>query len=152
MRLSIASLLCGAVMFAALSSAPASASPTAAASASAELGTAVSAEQVQYYYYERPRRYYAGPRYYEGPRYYGRPGYVYRERYRRRDDGVAAGLAAGAIGALAIGGLAASGAFDAPAAAPMAPPRRQWCADRYRSYNPADGTFIDRNGRVRYCG
>ena len=145
MRFLTISLLSGLVMSAALSAAPASATPLAAASAASEGGASMTAEQVQYYRY--------GPQpYYVERRYYSRPAYGYRERYRRRDDGLAAGLAAGAIGALAIGGLAASGAFDAPAAAPMAPPRRQWCADRYRSYNPADGTFIDRNGRVRYCG
>jgi hypothetical protein len=102
------------------------------------------AEQVQYYY-SGPRRYYGGPR------YYGRPGYGYRRGWR--GDGVAAGVAAGAIGALAIGGLAASGAFDPqPRYAPMAPGRKQWCADRYRSYNPEDGTFVGRDGRVRFCG
>jgi hypothetical protein len=100
--------------------------------------------QVQYYY-SGPRRYYGGPR------YYGRPGYGYRRGYR--GDGIAAGVAAGAIGALAIGGLAASGAFDPqPRLAPIAPARRQWCADRYHSYNPEDGTFVGRDGRVRYCG
>jgi hypothetical protein len=100
--------------------------------------------QVQYYY-GGPRRHYRG-----GPRYAYRGGY-YRRGYR--GDGVAAGLAAGAIGALAIGGLAASGAFEpAPRYAPMAPARKQWCADRYRSYNPEDGTFVGRDGRVRFCG
>jgi hypothetical protein len=100
--------------------------------------------QVQYYY-RGPRRYYGG-----GPRYAYRGGY-YRRGYR--GDGVAAGVAAGAIGALAIGGLAASGAFDpGPRYAPMAPSRKQWCADRYRSYNPEDGTFVGRDGRVRFCG
>lgn len=99
-------------------------------------------EQVQYYYYGPPRRAYA-------PGYYYHGGYYYRRGWR--GDGVAAGIAAGALGALAIGGLAASGAF-APAPAPIAPARRQWCMDRFRSYNPVDGTYVDRNGRVRFCG
>ncbi len=104
--------------------------------------------QVQYYYHGRPHH-----PYYGGPGYYGRPAYGYGPRYYRHGYGgdVAAGVAAGAIGALALGGLAASGAFDPPAA-PMAPGRRQWCADRYRSYDPANGTFIGRDGRVRFCG
>jgi hypothetical protein len=99
-------------------------------------------EQVQYYYYGAPRRYYA-------PGYYRHGGHYYRRGWR--GDGVAAGVAAGAVGALALGALA-SGAFSEPAYAPIAPPRRQWCMDRFRSYNPATGTYIDSKGRTRYCG
>jgi hypothetical protein len=98
--------------------------------------------QVQYYYY-------GPPRYRPAPGYYHHGGYYYRRGWYA--DDVATGLAAGALGALAIGGLAVSGALGA-APAPMAPPRRQWCMDRFRSYNPVDGTYIDKRGRVRFCG
>ncbi len=145
-------LLTGAAAALCLSGAMAQALPLASGASSvleqARTVAMLPVEQVQYYY--------GGPGYYAGPRYYGRPAYgsgpgYYRRGYR--GDGIAAGVAAGAIGALAIGGLAASGAFDPPVrAAPMAPGRRQWCADRYRSYNPEDGTFIGRDGRVRFCG
>jgi hypothetical protein len=110
--------------------------------AAAALPPTALTEPVQYYYY-------GPPRYYHSPGYYRHNGYYYRRGWR--GDGVAAGVAAGAIGALAIGGLAASGAFD-PAPAPIAPPRRQWCMDRFRSYNPVDGTYIDNRGRTRFCG
>ncbi len=143
-------LMTGAIAGLGLSFAPAQALPHGAGafaiSEQARSLTELQVEQVQYY----------GRRGYGGPRYYGRPAYGYGPGYYRRGyrgDGIAAGVAAGAIGALAIGGLAASGAFDPPVrAAPMAPGRRQWCADRYRSYNPEDGTFIGRDGRARYCG
>ena len=134
-----ASLCFAGAVFAAAPVAAASALSAGASALTAAAGPSV--EQVQYYY--APRRVYVPHRRY----YHG--GYGYRRGYR--GDGIAVGLAAGAIGALAIGGLAASGAFD-PAPAAIAPPRRQWCADRYRSYNPADGTFIDSRGRTRFCG
>lgn len=138
MRMTIAHTVLGAGFGLALAASAAQAMPAGAGAAAMETATPVLVEQVQYYY--GPRRYYGGPRY-------------YGHRRGWRGDGVAAGVAAGAIGALAIGGLAASGAFDAPPAyAPMAPGRKQWCADRYRSYNPEDGTFVGRDGRVRYCG
>lgn len=120
--------------------------------AAAEVSTGASLiEQVQF----RPRR--VGV--VRGPRVVGvRPGYrgVYRGGYRGGYYGYRRGyrgdaVAAGALGVLAIGGLAAAAAAAQPQPV-MAPPRRQWCMDRYRSYNPADGTYIDRNGRVRYCG
>jgi hypothetical protein len=142
MRMTFTHSILGAAFALALAASGAAAAPAGAGASEMErASTPGLTEQVQYYY--GPRRYYGGPRYY-GRGYYGR-GY--------RGDGVAAGVAAGALGALAIGGLAASGAFDAPPAyAPMAPGRKQWCADRYRSYNPEDGTFVGRDGRVRYCG
>jgi hypothetical protein len=142
MRLKIATGL-SALAFAAAFSVAATASPLGSGSfAAAPVAATTDIEQVQYYYY-------GPPRYYAGPGYYRHNGYYYRRGWR--GNGVAAGVAAGAIGALAIGGLAASGAFD-PAPPPIAPPRRQWCMDRFRSYNPADGTYVDNRGRVRYCG
>jgi hypothetical protein len=29
--------------------------------------------------------------------------------------------------------------------------RHQWCAQRYRSYDPVSGTFVDKRGRIRQC-
>lgn len=29
--------------------------------------------------------------------------------------------------------------------------RHQWCAERYRSYDPVSGTFVDKRGRIRQC-
>lgn len=148
MRMTLPHSLLVALGALAFASTAATALPAAAGAASVQaLAHHQQPVQVQYYYHGGPRRYYYGG----GPRYGYRGGYYYRRGYR--GDGVAAGLAAGAIGALAIGGLAASGAFDpGPRYAPLAPGRRQWCADRYRSYNPEDGTFVGRDGRVRFCG
>ncbi len=145
MRMTLSHSILAALGALALASTTASALPAVAGAAPMQvLAQDQQPVQVQYYY-RGPRRVYGG-----GPRYAYRGGY-YRRGYR--GDGVAAGLAAGAIGALAIGGLAASGAFDpGPRYAPMAPGRKQWCADRYRSYNPEDGTFVGRDGRVRFCG
>lgn len=152
MRMTIRNTLLGALGAFALATTAASAMPLASGTAATQpLAQADQTLHVQYYY-AGPRRVYAGPRrVYVGPRYGYRGGGYYRRGYR--GDGVAAGLAAGAIGALAIGGLAASGAFDpGPRYAPMAPGRKQWCADRYRSYDPVDGTFVGNDGRVRFCG
>jgi BA14K-like protein len=30
--------------------------------------------------------------------------------------------------------------------------RKHWCASRFRSYDWGSGTYVDRYGRVRYCG
>jgi len=160
MRTTIVGWMCGATLGLGLAITQAQAAPMVTA-----LGSMAEPEPlletVQYYEYgprrsygPPPRAYYGSPPRAYGPRYGYGPRPVYRDRsWRRRDDGLAAGLAAGAIGALAIGGLAASGAFDPqPRYAPIAPERRQWCAQRYRSYNPADGTFVGNDGRRRFCG
>lgn len=134
-------------------SAGASASPMGAAAQAGAVPMMIEAMPVQYFGHA-PRHRQVAPVYrrHVGPGYRPHGGYYYHPHRRGwRGDGVAAGVAAGALGALAIGGLAASGAFD-PAPAPIAPARRQWCMDRYRSYNPVDGTFIDNRGRVRFCG
>jgi hypothetical protein len=145
MRVTSTLSVLGAVFGLALAASGAQAMPVGAGAFAMDKAAATGlTEQVQYYYYGPPRRY-------AGPGYYYNRGYYYQRGWR--GDGVAAGVAAGALGALAIGGLAASGAFDPqPRMAPMAPGRKQWCADRYRSYNPEDGTFVGRDGRVRFCG
>ena len=143
----------GAVGMAIGLSSGASASPIGAAAQAGGIQVRIDATPVQYLGHP-PRYRHMGPvhRRHVAPGYRPHGGYYYHPHRRGwRGDGVAAGVAAGALGALAIGGLAASGAFD-PAPAPIAPARRQWCMDRYRSYNPVDGTFIDNRGRVRFCG
>ncbi|WP_112663563.1 BA14K family protein [Microvirga flavescens] len=94
----------------------------------------------QYYY---RRGYYYGP--YYGPRY-----------YRRYDDGSAA-LAAGAAGLAAgalIGGAIASQPSQSALPAPpgtVSPSVAAYCARKYRSYDPATGTYLATNGMRYVC-
>jgi hypothetical protein len=89
---------------------------------------------------------------------YYRRGYrpYYRERYYRRDNGsaVAAGVAGLAAGAL-IAGAIASQAQAQPAAPPppgtVDPQVAAYCARKYRSYDPATGTFLASNGMRYVC-
>ena len=94
-------------------------------------------------------------RYGYGRGYYGRG---YRRGYG--GGGAAAGIAGLAAGAL-IAGAIASQAAPAPAygygpGAPVGnvyghdPQAVQYCASRYRSYDPASGTFLASDG-VRYA-
>lgn len=139
--------LAAALIGGALIAAPASAAPLTATSGSA-LALADSGkglvETVQY------RRYGYGPRYYGyGPRYGYRGGY-----YGGNRGAVGAGIAAGAIGALAAGAIAAQarpvypaspvyGVEDVDAVA--------YCSRRFRSYDPETGTYIAKGGVVRAC-
>lgn len=105
-------------------------------------------------YYGRPGRVYGRP--YYGRPYYGRPYYGGRYYGRRYDDGAAA--AAGVIGGLALGALAA-GALAQPAPAPVyggelaigSPAWYEYCTRRYRSFDPASGTFMGYDGVRRPC-
>lgn len=85
-------------------------------------------ENVQYY-----RHYGYGPGYGYGPRY-----------YRRGPDAgaVIGGLAAGAI----IGGAIAASQANAAAQQNAA-----YCARRYRSYDPASGTYLNNDGNRYPC-
>lgn len=83
-------------------------------------------EQVQY------RRYYGGRRHYGYRRGYG--------------GGAAAGVAAGVLGALAVGAIAAEASRPKPPVVNYEP-----ACMRTRSYDPASETFVDRRGRVRSC-
>ncbi|WP_243369101.1 BA14K family protein [Microvirga solisilvae] len=101
----------------------------------------VKSDYVQY------RRYYyrGGPRYVER-RYYGRP---YRYGYRRYDRGDA--LAAGALG-LATGAIIGGAIANSQAqAAPVYGGNASYCAQRYRSYDPASGTYLGYDGRRHPC-
>jgi hypothetical protein len=90
---------------------------------------------------------------------YYRRGYrpYYRDRYYyRRDNGaaVAAGVAGLAAGAL-IAGAIANQAQAQPAAPPppgtVDPQMAAYCARKYRSYDPATGTFLATNGLRYVC-
>jgi hypothetical protein len=91
------------------------------------------------------RRYYPSRRYVER-RYYGRPYYGRRYGYYRRDRGNA--LAAGALG-LATGAII-GGAIAQSQAAP-AYGGNAYCAQRYRSYDPASGTYLGYDGLRHPC-
>lgn len=108
-------------------------------------------------------RYYGGgPRYYGGSRYYGGPRYGYGHRGYRRNNGGAA--IAGAIVGLGVGAAIASAAqpryveraprYYAAPAYRAEPWTREWyryCAQRYRSFDPASGTFQPYNGPRQLC-
>jgi hypothetical protein len=88
--------------------------------------------------------------------YYYRRGYYPRGYYYRRDNGsaVAAGVAGLAAGAL-IAGAIANQAQAQPAAPPppgtVSPSVAAYCARKYRSYDPASGTFLANNGMRYVC-
>jgi BA14K-like protein len=138
--------------------APAPASPGSAGQAVAQVQSgAVATDYAQY----RGRgRYYAGRGY--GPRggyygrraYYGRPGYYGRPYgYYRRDYGgaAAAGVAGLAAGALIGGAIASQQAPAAPAYGAADPNTVAYCSQRYRSYDPASGTFLGYDGLRHPC-
>jgi hypothetical protein len=86
------------------------------------------------------RRYY-GPRRYYGGRYYG-------PRYGYYGPGYGSAAAAGAIG-LATGAIV-GGAIAQSQAAPVYG-GNAYCAQRYRSYDPASGTYLGYDGRRHPC-
>lgn len=133
----------------ALLAAPASAAPIGAATAPALTLTTGGSDLVETVQW---RRY--GPRYGYGPRYYGYRG-------PSRGAAVGAGIAAGVLGgALAAGALAAPRYYEP---APVyAGPRAYgygiedvdavaYCSRRFRTYDPATGTYIAKGGVVRAC-
>lgn len=80
---------------------------------------------------------------------YGRRGY-YGRRYYRRGYGSAAligGLAAGAL----IGGAIASQARPAPTYAAPAGDATSYCIQRFKSYDPAKGTYLGFDGQRHPC-
>lgn len=128
--------------------APASAAPVAMGGGNALAPAAGNlVEQVQY------RRYGYGPR-------YGYRGGYYGPRYRyNRGAAIGAGIAAGAVGALAAGALLAPGpVYAAPAPVYPAPAyvtpdadAIAYCSRRFRTYDPSTGTYIGNGGVVRAC-
>jgi hypothetical protein len=92
-------------------------------------------------YYGRP--YYGRP--YYGPRY----GYYGRPYYRDNGAAAAAGIVGLATGAIVGGALAQQRATAAPvypAGSAVA-----YCAQRFKSYNPATGTYLGYDGRRHAC-
>ena len=101
--------------------------------------------------YTQWRRGWRGGRGYYGRGYYG-PRYGYRGGYYRRGYGAApliGGLAAGAL----IGGAIASQAAPAPGyyAAPPADDAIAYCMQRFKSYDPASGTYLGYDGIRHPC-
>jgi hypothetical protein len=121
---------------------------------SAALGRAQRAEPLaSYAQYRGGRRYVGGPRYY-GRGYYGGRG-PYYGYYRRGYGGAAAaagiaGLTTGAI----VGGAIASQAAPTYAAPTYVAPGGDavaYCAQRFRSYDPASGTYLGYDGLRHPC-
>lgn len=128
-----------------------------AASATERTGAAIDRAQVQSFPGESFSQYYGG----RGG-YYGGRGY----RYGRRGYGGGA-VAAGLIGGLAVGALAGAAiagsqpAYGAPGyGGPGQPvgnvyghdPRWvNYCASRYRSFDPASGTYLAGDGNRYVC-
>ena len=85
-----------------------------------------------------------------------RPRVYHHHHHYRRDSGaaVAAGVAGLAAGAL-IAGAIASQAQAQPAVPPppgtVDPQVAAYCARKYRSYDPATGTFLSANGMRYVC-
>jgi len=83
-----------------------------------------------------------------------RPGPYYYHRHHGGGSAVAAGVAGLAAGAL-IAGAIASQAQAQPAAPPppgtVDPQMAAYCARKYRSYDPATGTFLATNGMRYVC-
>jgi hypothetical protein len=102
------------------------------------------AEGYAQYYYRRG--YYGGP-------YYGRP-YYGRPYYRDNGAAVAAGVAGVAAGALIAGAIANQAAAEPAIPAPpgtVSPSVAAYCARKFRSYDPATGTYLSNNGMRLVC-
>ncbi|MGJ4949043.1 BA14K family protein [Bradyrhizobium sp. HKCCYLS20291] len=102
--------------------------------ASTSTGPAAGVEQVQYRHWRGGHDWHPGL----GRRH----GYQYGYRHHHNGAGAAAlgGLAAGAI----IGGAIANSRAQASES-------EVYCAQRYRSFDPASGTYLGRDGRRHSC-
>jgi hypothetical protein len=133
--------------------APASAAETQTAPVN-ELVAAVQNGTVNSDYVQYRRYYRGGPRVVERRVYRGGPRYVERRyypnrRYYRRDYGSAA--AAGAIG-LATGAIIGGAIAQSQAqAAPVYGNNAAYCAQRFKSYDPASGTYLGYDGMRHPC-
>ena len=98
--------------------------------------------------YSQFRRGFRGRRGFYGRRYYGRPSYG--RRYYRRGYGRGAligGLAAGAL----IGGALAAQAQPAQVVGAPAGDATAYCLQRFKSYDPASGTYLGYDGQRHPC-
>ena len=131
------------------------AAPASAQTATAPVNELVAALQkgelnADYVQYRRGYGYRGGPRYVER-RYYAPRRYGYEPRgYYRRDRGnaVAAGALGLATGAIIGGALAQSQAQAAPV---YGGNTASYCAQRYKSYDPASGTYLGYDGLRHPC-
>ena len=80
--------------------------------------------------------------------HYGRP-YYYRRGYG--GGAAAAGIAGLAAGALIGGAIANSARAAPPPPAVVDPNLAAWCSQRYRSFDPATGTFLHVSGERLVC-
>lgn len=130
---------------------PASAAPTQQAAPLSDLVAAVQNGEVKSDYVQYRRYYRGGPRYVERRYYRGGPRYVERRYYRRdRGNTLAAGALGLATGAIIGGAIANSQAQAAPAPA-YGGSAEAYCAQRFRSYDPASGTYMGYDGVRRSC-
>ncbi|WP_243368791.1 BA14K family protein [Microvirga solisilvae] len=88
--------------------------------------------------------------------YYRRRHYHDRHYYHRRGNGDAlaagaVGLAAGALIGAAIASQAQAQAAPPPPPGTVDPQMAAYCARKYRSYDPATGTFMANNGMRYVC-
>jgi hypothetical protein len=89
--------------------------------------------------------------------YYGGRGYYRGGRGRGYGGAAAAGIAGLAAGALIGGAIASSQAGPLPPGAPVGnvyghdPRSVEYCASRYRSYDPASSTFLANDGMRYSC-
>ncbi|WP_046862954.1 BA14K family protein [Microvirga massiliensis] len=133
----------GAALFA---SAPAQAENTRIAEAIAKMQD--SNPLTTYAQYRYRHGYYGRPAY--RGRYYGRP---YHGRYYHRDHGsaAAAGIAGLAAGALIGGAIASQQAQAAPTYVVPNQSAHAYCSQRFRSYDPASGTYLGYDGNRHPC-
>jgi hypothetical protein len=92
-----------------------------------------------------------GRRHYRGS-HFDRRGYYDRPYVYRRDRGnVAAGVAGLAAGAIIGGAIAQSQAAQAAPGYVVQSDAAAYCAQRFRSYDPASGTYLGYDGVRRSC-
>jgi len=80
-------------------------------------------------------------------------GYNYNDRYYRNDfwpDQVAGNVVGGAVGAAGAIATAPFRALSGSGSYAMSP-NASYCAQRYRSYDPASGTYMGYDGRRHAC-
>jgi hypothetical protein len=128
--------------------APASAAPAQTAPVS-ELVAALQNGNVKADYVQYRRYYRGGPRVVERRVYRG-PRYSDRRYYRRdrRGNALAAGALGLATGAIIGGALAQSQAQAAPV---YGNNNAAYCAQRFKSYDPASGTYLGYDGMRHPC-
>jgi hypothetical protein len=137
------------MMIAALATATlaAGAFPAGAAEVPQALAKVQSGEVATSYAQWSGRRHVYGGRHFDRRAYYGRPyGYYRRDRGNAAAAGIA-GLAAGAI----IGGAIAQSQAQAAPGYVVQSDTAAYCAQRFRSYDPASGTYLGYDGLRHPC-